>query len=71
MELYQLHQLVSNGFVYAEVHCGLYGLPQAAIIANQQVQEKLEPHSYHPVPVVAPKSCILSIESRMYESTRS
>jgi hypothetical protein len=28
MELYQLHQLVTNGFVYAEVHHGMYGLPQ-------------------------------------------
>jgi hypothetical protein len=51
MELYQLHQLVTNGFIYAEVCHGMYGLPQAAIIANQQLQEKLEPHGSHPVPI--------------------
>jgi hypothetical protein len=39
---------VTNGFVYAEVHHGMYGPPQAAIIVNQQLQEKLEPYSYHP-----------------------
>jgi hypothetical protein len=35
MTLYNLHNLVVNSFVYAEVHHGMYGLPQAAIIANK------------------------------------
>jgi hypothetical protein len=29
----------------------LYGIPQAAIIANKQLQDKLEPHGYYPVPI--------------------
>lgn len=29
----------------------MYGLPQAAIIANKQLQDKLEAHGYHPVPI--------------------
>ena len=51
MDLYDLHKLVVNGFVYAEVRRGMYGLPQAAIIANKQLQEKLAPHGYRPVPI--------------------
>jgi hypothetical protein len=51
MDLYKLHNLTVNGFVYAEVRCGMYGLPQAAIIANKQLQKWLAPHGYHPVPV--------------------
>jgi hypothetical protein len=35
MTLYYLHNLVVIGFVYAEVHRGMCGLPQAAIIANK------------------------------------
>jgi hypothetical protein len=51
MDLYDLQKLVVNGFVYAEVRRGMYGLPQAAIIANKQLQEKLAPHGYRPVPI--------------------
>jgi hypothetical protein len=51
MELYNLHTLVINGFVYAEVQRGMYGLPQAAIIANKQLQKHLAPHGYGPVPI--------------------
>jgi hypothetical protein len=29
----------------------MYGLPQAAIIANKQLQKRLAPHGYQPVPI--------------------
>ncbi len=51
MTLYNLHKLVINDFVYAEVCPGMYGLPQAAIIANKQLQKWLTPHGYCPVPI--------------------
>jgi hypothetical protein len=46
MELYNRHALVINGFVYAEVRRRMFGLPQAAIIANNQLQKHLAPHGY-------------------------
>jgi hypothetical protein len=46
MELYNLHALAINGFVYAKVQRGMYSLPQAAIIANKQLQKRLAPHGY-------------------------
>jgi hypothetical protein len=46
MELYNLHALVLNGFVYAKVRHRMYGLPQAAIIANKLLQKCLMPHGY-------------------------
>jgi hypothetical protein len=34
VELYQLESKISNGYVYAEVRKGMYGLPQAGKLAN-------------------------------------
>jgi hypothetical protein len=39
MALYELQKLVTNNFVYAEVRRDMYGHPQAAIIANKQLQK--------------------------------
>jgi hypothetical protein len=30
----------------------MYGLPQAAIIGNKQLQKRLAPHGYRPVPIM-------------------
>ena len=51
MELYKLHDLVHNGYVYAEIRKGMYGLPQAGIIANKHLQSVLAPHGYTPAPI--------------------
>jgi hypothetical protein len=51
MALYKLQKLVTNNFVYAKVWRGMYGLPQAAIIANKQLQKWLALHSYYPIPI--------------------
>jgi hypothetical protein len=40
--------LVSDGHVYIEVQKGMYGLPQAGILANQLLARRLATHGYHP-----------------------
>jgi hypothetical protein len=44
---YNLHPLVHNGHVYMEIRRGMYGLPQAGIIANQLLTERLQPEGYY------------------------
>ena len=47
---YNLHQIVhSDGYVYTEIRKGMYGLPQAGIVANTDLQKHLAPFGYHPV----------------------
>jgi len=40
---YSLHALVHNGHVYVEIWHGMYGLPQAGKLANDQLQQFLLP----------------------------
>lgn len=49
VQQYHLHDLVHNGFVYVEIRRGMYGLPQAGIIANNQLVKRLAPFGYAPV----------------------
>jgi len=51
MEHYNLAPLIHKGFVYVEIRKGMYGLPQAGKIANDQLTKFLTPHSYEPVPI--------------------
>jgi hypothetical protein len=45
---YKLQNLVDDqGNVYAIVEKGMYGLPQAGILANKALRERLEPHGYY------------------------
>jgi hypothetical protein len=44
---YNLLSLVSDDHVYIEVPKGMYGLPQAGILANQLLACRLEIHGYH------------------------
>jgi hypothetical protein len=46
MQEYNLHTLVKNGNVLARIDKGMYGLPQAGILANKLLKERLEPHGY-------------------------
>jgi hypothetical protein len=48
MDQYNLHKFVTNGHVVFEVRKGMYGLPQAGRIANEQLQKHLEPFGYTP-----------------------
>jgi hypothetical protein len=37
MQAYQLQDLIHDGYLYAEVSKGMYGLPQAGRIANDEL----------------------------------
>ncbi len=43
---YKLQEKVLNGYVYMEIRKGMYGLPQASILANKLVKEQLARHGY-------------------------
>jgi hypothetical protein len=48
IQQYQLWDMVDNqGFVYVEIMKGMYGLPQAGILANKLLTQRLEPHGYY------------------------
>ena len=53
IEKYKLLDLVVNGKVYVEVSKGIYGLPQAGKLANDQLIKHLEPFGYAPCPHTA------------------
>ena len=46
---YNLNEKVKGGFVYLEIRRTIYGLPQAGILANKQLREKLLPADYYEV----------------------
>jgi hypothetical protein len=48
---YNLTPLIKNGVIYVEIRCGMYGLPQAGKLANNQLVQFLAPHGYAPVPL--------------------
>jgi hypothetical protein len=50
MDEYNLHALVHNGYLYVEVPKGMYGLPQAGLLANVLLAKRLAKHGYSPVP---------------------
>ena len=50
MQQYNLHSLVSDGYVYFEVRKGMYGLEQAGRIANDRLQRHLNKHGYYQDP---------------------
>jgi hypothetical protein len=50
MTEYDLAAIAHNGYVYVEIRKGMYGLPQAGKLANDQLIARLAPHGYAPVP---------------------
>ena len=52
IELYNLTPLIHKGFVYAKIHQGMYGLPQAGCIAYDQLVDILGLHEYLPSPTI-------------------
>ena len=48
IEKYKLLDIATDGKVYVEVSKGIYGLPQAGKLANEQLIRHLEPHGYAP-----------------------
>ena len=49
MDLYNLHDLVCDGFIYMEIRGGMYGLPQAGRLAHDELKTHLQPYGYKPV----------------------
>jgi hypothetical protein len=48
IEEYQVQdKITEDGFIYAEIRKGMYGLPQAGILANKLLKKRLGPHGYH------------------------
>jgi hypothetical protein len=48
VQQYELLDLVHNGYVYVEIQGGMYGLPQAGLLANQLLTKRLEKFGYAP-----------------------
>jgi hypothetical protein len=45
---YNLTAKAVDGWVYLEISKGMYGLKQAGLLANQLLQQRLEPYGYYP-----------------------
>ncbi len=50
IEHYGLLDKAINGYVYMEIHKGMYGLPQAGILANKLLKKRLAKHGYFEQP---------------------
>jgi hypothetical protein len=48
IEKYDLNELAQDGKIYIEIQKGMYGLPQAGIIANELLQRNLAKDGYRP-----------------------
>jgi hypothetical protein len=48
IDQYNLMDLAVDGYVYIEIRKGMYGLPQAGIIANQKLTKHLAKYGYRP-----------------------
>ena len=46
---YNLHSMFHNDYIYCEINKGVYGLPQAALLAYQQVCTHLKLSGYIPI----------------------
>ena len=49
IEAHKRQPKVYNGWIYMEIRKGMYGLPQAGILANQLLRKRLKPHGYFEV----------------------
>ena len=50
IEQYGLNEKVLNDFAYIEIRNGIYGLPQAGILSNKLLKERLARHGYFEQP---------------------
>ena len=50
IEHYKLNEKVLDGYVYMEIRNGMYGLPQAGILANKLLKKRLARHRYFEQP---------------------
>jgi hypothetical protein len=50
IDKYDLIELAQDGKVYIELQKGMYGLPQAGILANELLQRNLAKGGHRPTP---------------------
>ena len=50
IDRYELQAKAKNGYVYIEIQEGMYGLPQAGILANKLLKQRLSDEGYHEQP---------------------
>jgi hypothetical protein len=50
MQEYKLHDKIYNGYIYMEIRRGMYGLPQAGILANKLLKKRLAEDGYFELP---------------------
>jgi len=50
IEYYKLMDKALDGYVYMEIRKGMYGLPQAGVLANKLLKECLAQHGYFEQP---------------------
>ena len=48
VDKFNLQEKLHNGYIYARVTKGMYGLPQAGRIAHDSLVKHLETYGYHP-----------------------
>jgi hypothetical protein len=48
LEQYNLLPMAHKGYIYIEIQKGMYGLPQAGILANKLLKKRLAVHNYFP-----------------------
>ena len=48
VEKYYLAEKAHNGYIYAKVTKGMYGLPKVGQIAHDALVKQLDPYGYHP-----------------------
>jgi hypothetical protein len=52
IKLYKLYdKATSDGFIYIKIQKGMYGLPQAGILAQELLKKRLNKHGYHQSPL--------------------
>ena len=49
IDLYHLQDKVKIGCVYCKIICGVYGLPEASVLANKLLKTRLKEHEYFEV----------------------
>ena len=48
VEKYNLKERAHNGYIFARITNGMYGIPQVGIIAHDDLVKHLEPYAYLP-----------------------
>ena len=50
---YNPYLLVHNGYIYGDIHKGMYGLPQTGRISHDRLPKHLKRHDYLSTPITA------------------